>query len=370
MVRDRISISFHRFSLLPLTCSMLLATLAAITACSPLQPNAVTVVAQKQAVTLRFGGDVAGKALLLKVFDVDPITGDEKLELSFDDQLPANGELPLELGYGPKAIYAQLSDTETKAVLARQQVNERIEVGKTSLALDLKGENRINGFSMEMVPQTVGDIAKAKEFYETAKDSPKELVDVACMELCHSRVADEAERVYPYFDSFPYEVKNPAYKDMSVLVARMIKDIKRNPRDPEVMPPGEGLPEEADQKLLEDFAAKLSRTVEAEKYPITRIELTWQVKNMPKSIGGKVVLDYDSDNTFTGTFTEPLFKSDTVIGTLTAFAGKDKNKEVAIVKDAPLPPTRIRLRSQSVRPQVTIDKSKVVIVIDTHRKRH
>lgn len=334
-----------------------------LVSCSPLQPSVVETAAQKQRVIVEFAGPTAGKALLLKVFEVNSITGDERLETQFDGTIPADGKVPFELGYGPKMLYGQLSDAATGAVVARQVAPARIEIGQTALNLDLKGENRIDNFGLELQPKTVGDITKAKAYYDSHKDSPKELIDIGCTELCHSSIAEEADRVYPYFDSFPYEVKNPAYKDMAVLVARMIKDIKRNPRDPEVMPPGEGIESAEELKLFEDFARQLSQTVEAEKYPITRIELTWQVKNMPAS--GKITLGYDGDNTFSGKFTEPLFKSDIITGTLTAYAGKDKDKEQAIIKDALLPPTRINLRSQTVRPQVTIDKSKVVIVIDT-----
>lgn len=329
--------------------------------CSPLQPNAVTTVAQKQTVTLRLNGDLKNKALLLKVFGVNDISGEETLELTYDKALPADGKVSLELGYGGKAFYGQLTDTKTKAVLARNHIVTRVEVGTTELGLNLKGDNRIDGFLLEMGLKTVGDLKKAKEFYEQGEGSPKTIIDIGCVEACHSEYAGEADRVYPYFDSFPYEVKNPAYKDMAVLVKRMIKDIKRNPRDPEVMPPGEGIEDKGELKLFDNLFAELSQLVDAEKYPIKRIELNWQVKNMPAA--GKLTLSYDGENVFSGKFTEPLFKTDTLIGTLSAIAGKEK--EAAIVKDAPLPPTTINLRSQTVYPQVTIDKSKVVIVIET-----
>lgn len=329
--------------------------------CSPLEPSPVTSAAQKQAVTLSFSGDLAGKALLLKVFEVNDITGEEKLEFTYDKAIPANGQIPLELGFGGKALYAQLTDTETKTILARNHKLTRVEVGTTNLGLSLKGDNRIEGFYLEMTPKTVGDLEKAKAFYEKGEGSPKEVIYVGCVEVCHSEYAGEADRVYPYFDAFPFEVKNPAYKDMAVLVTRMIKDIKRNPRDPEVMPPGEGIANKDELKLFDNLLAELSQIVDAEKYPIKRIELSWQVKHMPAA--GKLTLTYDGENTFSGKFTEPLFKSDSLIGTLSAIAGKEK--EATIVKDAPLPPTKINLRSQKVFPQVTIDKSKVVIVIDT-----
>lgn len=339
----------------------LLSAVLGFSGCSPLQPTPATQVQQKQAVTLSFSGDLAGKALLLKVFEVDDITGEEKLEFTYDKAIPANGQIPLELGFGGKALYAQLTDSETKKILARNFKLARIEVGTTNLGLSLKGENRIEGFLLEMTPKTVGDIKKAAVFYDEGKGSPKTLIDIGCVEACHSEYAGEESRVYPYFDAFPFEVKNPAYKDMAVLVTRMIKDIKRNPRDPEVMPPGEGIENKDDLQLFDNLLAELSQIVDAEKYPIKRIELSWQVKNMP--VSGKLTLTYDGENTFSGKFTEPLFKTDTLLGTLSAIAGKDK--EATIVKDAPLPPTKINLRSQKVYPQVTIDKSKVVIVIDT-----
>lgn len=329
--------------------------------CSPLQPSPVATAAQKQAVTLSFSGDLTGKALLLKIYAVDDITGEEQLELTYDKALPADGKIPLELGFGAKTLYAQLTDTNSTAIIARNSTETRIEVGTTNLDLSLKGDNRIEGFYLEMSLKTVGDLAKAKAFYEEGAGSPKALIDVACVEVCHSEYAGEEDRVYPYFDAFPFEVKNPAYKDMAVLVTRMIKDVKRNPRDPEVMPPGEGIEDKAELRLLDNLLGELSRLVDAEKYPIKRIELNWQVKNMPAA--GKLILTYDGENSFSGKFTEPLFKTDTLVGTLSAIAGKEK--EATIVKDAPLPPVKIKLRSHKVFPQVTIDKSKVVIVIDT-----
>lgn len=337
------------------------AILSGVTGCSPLQPSTITVVSQTQPVTVQFGGDIKGKSLLLKIYDVNPVTQEEKLETEWNDAIPANGQIELELSFGTKALYGQLIDSETKAILARQSTRETLEVGKSSLTLNLDGKNIVKSFSLEMALKTLGDIDKAKDYYDNDIDSPKMLIDMGCTEICHRSTANETDRVYPYFDSFPFVAKKPAYQDMAVLVARMIKDIKRNPRDPEVMPPGEGIEDKDDIAKYEKFAAQLSTTVEAEKYPIKRIELNWQVKNMPAS--GTLVLNYEGDNTFAGTFSEPLFKSDTLIGTISAIAGKDK--EVAIVKDAEIPPTRINLRSHKIHPQVKIDPSKIVIVIET-----
>lgn len=327
--------------------------------CKPLRPNKDLIKKpNKQEIAIQFAGNTQNKTIRLKIFEYNEILGTESLEAEADTPIPDNQKISLSLIYGDKKIYGELLETDSKKVYARTTEKVTIIPGSSTISLQFDPSKAINELTVRMKLKTLGDLKAAKIFYDEDVDkSPKVVIEESCIDGCHTNSGSDSD-VDPYLDSFPFVSKKTQYKDMAILVDRMLLDIQRHPKHPDVMPPEEGIQDKDDVKLFKSLKNKLSKVIDTHKMKIDRINFSWQVKNNDQK--GELLLSREPEESeFKGVLKETLFKSDEIGGEITVLT----ESGTVLVDKMPLDFSELKTSIFEVSPQIQLDKTKIDIII-------